>query len=47
MKFTRRNFVMFASALEALVSGGYASPAMSQDGPLKVAFVYVGPIGDA
>ena len=47
MKFTRRNFVMFASALVALVSGGYASPAMSQDGPLKVAFVYVGPIGDA
>lgn len=47
MKFTRRNFVIVASALVALTFGGFDSPATSQDGPLKVAFVYVGPIGDA
>jgi basic membrane protein A and related proteins len=47
VKFTRRNFAIVASALVALTIGGFGSPAISQDGPLKVAFVYVGPIGDA
>jgi basic membrane protein A len=46
MKFSRRNFVILAGAL-ALSFAGHGSSASSQDGPLKVAFVYVGPIGDA
>lgn len=47
MKFSRRNFVILASTLVALSFGDYGSPVRSQEGPLKVAFVYVGPIGDA
>lgn len=48
MGFSRRNFAALACAATVAASVGAAgSLSIAQEGPLKVAFVYVGPIGDA
>src|SRR4028119_2086362 len=44
MKMTRRTLLATAASAATLATLGL--PARAQEGPLKVGFIYVGPIGD-